>query len=636
MFIIIPLGGLGERFKKHNYYLPKPLINVKGKPIICWLLDSLHIRKDMTICIPYNKVLKDFRFESLLIKDYPHIKFIFKCLEYDTRGAVESLKHILDELHEHKCSDSHVLCLDGDNFYNIDIISRWNKGNQVFIYEDNTDRECFSFVKTIAHDVILEIEEKTRISDFACTGAYGFESFNILREMCNHVIDNNITNMNEYYTSGLINEMIKKSHHFTTNVVNKNDWICLGTPIDLQLFYENYRDLYKFKKRYCFDLDNTLVTFPTIPDDYTSVNPIEKNIDVLRKIHSQGNTIIINTSRRMKTHHDNVGKVIADIGKLTIDTLEKFEIPYDELYFGKPLADFYIDDLAISSFSDVHKELGFYNTNVMIRDFNSIKPSTTIEVYRKSSHDLSSEIYYYRNIPNEVRDLFPVFIRHDKNNKWYDIERINGLTVSKMFLSNQLNESHLKTIIQKIHSLHSVELTACSHVNIYENYAKKLKHRFDTFDYSFLPNYLETYESILTKLISYEKNVKGTLGVIHGDCVFTNIIFDNEHNIKFIDMRGEVGNIKTIYGDVMYDWAKLYQSLIGYDEIQEGIVLDKTYKSCLLNTFENSLKNILKNDDWLDSIKVITKSLLFSLIPLHYSKDNIVKCKLYYDLIHNI
>lgn len=65
-------------------------------------------------------------------------------------------------------------------------------------------------------------------------------------------------------------------------------------------------------------------------------------------------------------------------------------------------------------------------------------------------------------------------------------------------------------------------------------------------------------------------------------------------------------------------------------------MLDKTYKSCLLNTFENSLKNIFKNDDWLDSIKVITKSLLFSLIPLHYSKDNIVKCKLYYDLIHNI
>ena len=32
--IIIPMSGFGERFRKAGYTLPKPLINVDGKPII--------------------------------------------------------------------------------------------------------------------------------------------------------------------------------------------------------------------------------------------------------------------------------------------------------------------------------------------------------------------------------------------------------------------------------------------------------------------------------------------------------------------------------------------------------------------------------------------------------------------------
>ena len=55
MIILIPLGGLGQRFKEVGYSLPKPLINVFGKPILFWLLDNLSISKDINfIYIPYN------------------------------------------------------------------------------------------------------------------------------------------------------------------------------------------------------------------------------------------------------------------------------------------------------------------------------------------------------------------------------------------------------------------------------------------------------------------------------------------------------------------------------------------------------------------------------------------------------
>ena len=49
----------------------------------------------------------------------------------------------------------------------------------------------------------------------------------------------------------------------------------------------------------------------------------------------------------MKSENGNIGRVNANIGKITFDTLEKYNIYYDEIYFGKPYADFYIDDLGI-------------------------------------------------------------------------------------------------------------------------------------------------------------------------------------------------------------------------------------------------------------------------------------------------
>ena len=53
------------------------------------------------------------------------------------------------------------------------------------------------------------------------------------------------------------------------------------------------------------------------------------------------------TARNMATHNNNLGKIIANQAPIVFEWLKKHEIPYDEIHFGKPLADFYIDDKAI-------------------------------------------------------------------------------------------------------------------------------------------------------------------------------------------------------------------------------------------------------------------------------------------------
>ena len=80
MLILIPLGGLGTRFSKNNYKLPKPLINVMGKPIIYWLLDNLNIKQDDIIIIPYNNELSDRPEIRITSLEPLGIVFIITCL----------------------------------------------------------------------------------------------------------------------------------------------------------------------------------------------------------------------------------------------------------------------------------------------------------------------------------------------------------------------------------------------------------------------------------------------------------------------------------------------------------------------------------------------------------------------------
>ena len=126
----------------------------------------------------------------------------------------------------------------------------------------------------------------------------------------------------------------------------------------------------------------------------------------------------------------------------------------------------------------------------------------------------------------------------------------------------------------------------------------------------------------------YEKNDKGVKKIIHGDPVFTNIIINEYGKIKFIDMRGKVGDKLTIQGDWLYDWAKIYQSLIGYDEILLSKHIDDEYKERTIDIFKDYFINMFSDGDF-NNLKVITKSLIFALIPLH---DN-ANCTKYYNLL---
>ena len=232
MILIIPIGGIGNRFKIEGFTKPKALIEVLSKPIIFYLLDNLNLNKIEYICIPYNKEYLTYDFENLLKEKYPNIVFKFLCLKNNTNGAAETINIAINSLNEK--NNKPVLCLDSDSFYNCDIINQWNGSNCVFTILNNDPNPIYSYITQNKNDYIIDIKEKIKISDYACTGAYGFESLFDLKKYTYKIIKNNITQKSEFYTSGVIKEMLNDNLSFKNELIHNNSFICLGTPKQVQ------------------------------------------------------------------------------------------------------------------------------------------------------------------------------------------------------------------------------------------------------------------------------------------------------------------------------------------------------------------------------------------------------------------
>ncbi len=103
--------------------------------------------------------------------------------------------------------------------------------------------------------------------------------------------------------------------------------------------------------RIVIDLDGTICPIKEKDGSYQDLVPLEGAVERIKDLKKAGHYIIISTARNMATQESNLGKVIKNIGKVTLDWLDKYEVPYDEIYFGKPNAQVYIDDRALR-FSD--------------------------------------------------------------------------------------------------------------------------------------------------------------------------------------------------------------------------------------------------------------------------------------------
>lgn len=101
---------------------------------------------------------------------------------------------------------------------------------------------------------------------------------------------------------------------------------------------------------FCFDIDGTLCPIKKKEEEYIDLVPYREMIDKLREYKEGGAKIVLFTSRNMNSYGGNIGLINANTAKVLLKWLEKWDIPYDEIIYGKPWPGhkgFYVDDRTV-------------------------------------------------------------------------------------------------------------------------------------------------------------------------------------------------------------------------------------------------------------------------------------------------
>lgn len=636
---------------------PKAITPALGVPVLFRILDCVAASGE-AVCIACSREYAPHRLEERIQKRYPELRLHFYELSHPSSGAAETVARALTDIAQRSVPDEPIMCLDCDTLYEgCDVVSVWGRRNRLMVFTEPPSvpvaPALYSYVRAGDACEVMDIAEKRRWPDgtaLACTGAYGFESWKGLLEACLKVTSDAAAKdtASEPYLSHAISCMLAKGVRFDFVELPTDAFQCLGTPRQLMAYCSAVERPGGRPLRFCFDLDGTLVSVPKVHGDYSTVSPIQENVDMVRELARRGHTIIIQTARRMRTHSGCVGRVVADIGAVTMSTLERLDIPYHELHFGKPEADHYVDDRAVNSTTDLEVELGYFGVaRLRTRGFHSLTERDGNILRKESSRQngLMGEILFYDRVPGGLRHLFPAMHSHDaREYRWLEMERISGPTAGELFLKKTLAETDLVSILGALGLLHceepSAEERASLSLEVHANYASKLRRRYSELDYAAFPGSASLYQELHDGLSEYERECPEPRAcVIHGDPVFSNIIFQVGGGVRFVDTRGMLGDRATPYGDPLYDWSKLYQSLNGYDEIGAGKAVDQAYRAGMLACFRRLFDEAARGwggasqDEWFQRMRLVTRSLLFSLIPLHINEaGGNEKCVHYYRL----
>ncbi|MCR5302889.1 MAG: capsular biosynthesis protein [Lachnospiraceae bacterium] len=101
---------------------------------------------------------------------------------------------------------------------------------------------------------------------------------------------------------------------------------------------------------FVFDVDGTICPVKKENERYEDIVPYSEMVDKIREYKRGGARIVLLTSRNMNTYNGNLGLINANTAKVLLEWLDKWEIPYDEIIYGKPWAGphgFYVDDRTV-------------------------------------------------------------------------------------------------------------------------------------------------------------------------------------------------------------------------------------------------------------------------------------------------
>ena len=180
MRVVILCGGKGERLREHTEVIPKPLIEIGGKPILWHIMKiySYHGYNDFILCLGYKgEKIKDY-FNQNNSENW-NIEFVDTGLDTNTGGRIKKIEKYI------KTKDFMATYADAVSDINIkEVVDQHKKQGKIATMTCVKLRSNFGIVDIDNDDAVVGFKEKPFVDMWINAGFFVFNKkiFNYLKE----------------------------------------------------------------------------------------------------------------------------------------------------------------------------------------------------------------------------------------------------------------------------------------------------------------------------------------------------------------------------------------------------------------------------------------------------------------------
>ena len=232
--ILIPMAGLGSRFIKEGFKVPKQIINIKDKHLIDISLDCLDYKDCNLIFVLRDEHVYNHHMDELLMKKFgDDISIVV--LDQLTDGSVCSCLFAQQLIDNDAPLVIHTLDIEFRPVFDPHVMDTLDADGLILTFKSNSTN--YSYAQLDKDGNVIKTAEKKAISPNACVGIYGFKKGSDFCKYAREMIERDLRTKNEFYISPLYNVLIEDGKKIVTEDVDKMH--IFGTPDEYHFYKDN-------------------------------------------------------------------------------------------------------------------------------------------------------------------------------------------------------------------------------------------------------------------------------------------------------------------------------------------------------------------------------------------------------------
>ena len=170
--VLIPMAGLGSRFIKEGFKVPKQIINIKDRHLIDISLDCIDYKDCNLIFVLRDEHVYNHHMDELLKKKFgDEIKIVV--LDQLTDGSVCSCLFAEEYINNEAPLVIHTLDIEFRPVFNPHVMETLDADGLILTFKSNSTN--YSYAQLDSEGNVTKTAEKKAISPHACVGIYGFK-----------------------------------------------------------------------------------------------------------------------------------------------------------------------------------------------------------------------------------------------------------------------------------------------------------------------------------------------------------------------------------------------------------------------------------------------------------------------------